>query len=262
MKTRVTALVAGLVLGGALVLAAAGAASAVSPPPAPAGKGVCATQAAAARTNATVETLKAFGDCEIGRRITTLDVLSSRITGSKVMTSAHAATLRSEIASTKSGLTGLKATLDAETTIAAAKADITKIVTDYRVYVLVVPQVNLVNGADGVMAAQSRFATVNTKLAAAIAAAKAKGKDTTAAQASLDAMNAAVTKAVGLASPLPDALLRLTPAQYNAGTAGPIIASARTALGQARDQLKAALADAKACRDALQRPVASPSAAP
>jgi len=52
--------------------------------------------------------------------------------------------------------------------------------------------------------------------------------------------------------PLPAKLLPLTPAQYNSGTAGPIIVSARTALGQARDQIKAALASAKACRDALK----------
>jgi predicted deacylase len=119
------------------------------------------------------------------------------------------------------------------------------------VYLLVAPQVHLVSGADGVIASQTSFAKVNTNLAARIAAAKAAGKDTTAAQADLDAMNAAVTKAVGLATPLPATLLPLTPAQYNAGTAGPILTSARTALAQARDLLKSAVQDAKACRAAL-----------
>jgi len=65
-------------------------------------------------------------------------------------------------------------------------------------------------------------------------------------------MNASVTAAVGLASPLSAQLLPLTPAQYNVGTAGPIL-TARTALGQARDDLRSALADAKACRDALSK---------
>jgi len=116
----------------------------------------------------------------------------------------------------------------------------------------VVPQVNLVNGADGVLAAQTKFADINTKLTAAIAKAKAAGKETTAAQADLNAMNASVTAAAGLASPVPAALLPLTPAQYNGGTAGPIIKNARTALGQARDDLKSAVASAKACRDALK----------
>ena len=252
MKTRIPALLAGLALGGALLLSTVGVAAAVTPPAGPAGKGVCATQAVAMKTGATVETARAFGDCEINRRFTTLDALSAKISASKVLTTSDAAALQSEIASTKTGLTSLKATIDSETDLTALKADIAKIAADYRVYLLVAPQVNLVSAADGVLAAQTRFADVNTKLAARIAAAKAAGKSTAAAQTALDAMNAAVAKAVGLAQPLPAKLLPLTPAQYNSGTAGPIMTSARATLGQARDQLKVAMASAKACRDALK----------
>ena len=252
MKTRIPALLAGLALSGALLLSTVGAAAAVTPPTGPSGKGVCATQAAALKGGTTVETARAFGDCEIARRITTLDALSAKIAASKVLTSSDAAALQGEIASTKTGLTSLKATIDAETDLTALKADIAKIAAEYRVYLLVVPQVNLVSAADGVGAAQTRFADVNTKLAARIAAAKAAGKNTTAAQTALNAMNTAVANAVGLAQPLPAKLLPLTPAQYNSGTAGPIVTSARAALGQARDQLKAAMASAKVCRDALK----------
>jgi hypothetical protein len=242
----------GLALGGALVLSSVGVVAAVTPPVGPAGNGVCAPQATAMKTGATVETLRAFGDCEINRRFTTLDTLAAKITASKVLTTSDAASLKTEIASTKTGLTSLKATIDSETSVPALRVDIPKIAAEYRVYLLVAPQVNLVSAADGVLAAQTRFADVNTRLAARIAAAKAAGKDTTAAQTALNAMNAAVTNAVGLAQPLPAKLLPLIPAQYNAGTAGPILTSARTALGQARDQLKAAVASAKACRDALK----------
>ena len=252
MKTRIPALLAGLALGGALLLSTVGVVAAVTPPVGPAGNGVCATQAVAMKGGATVETARAFGDCEIGRRITTLNALSARISASKVLTSADAAALQSEIASTRTGLTSLKATIDAETDLTALKADIARIAADYRVYLLVAPQVNLVSAADGVVASQARFADVNTRLAARIAAAKAAGKDTTAAQTALNAMNTAVANAVGLAQPLPAKLLPLTPAQYNSGTAGPIIIGARAALGQARDQIKAALASATACRDALK----------
>jgi len=252
MKTRIPALFAGLALGGALLLSAVGVAAAVTPPVGPAGKGVCATQAVAMKTGATVETARAFGDCEINRRFATLDALSAKVSASKMLTTSDAAALQSEIASTKSGLTSLKATIDSETSLPALRADIAKIAADYRVYLLVAPQVNLVSAADGVVAAQTRFADVNTRLAARIAAAKAAGKNTAAAQTALDAMNAAVAKAVGLAQPLPAKLLPLTPAQYNSGTAGPIMTSARATLGQARDQLKVAMASAKACRDALK----------
>jgi hypothetical protein len=240
-----------VVLGGALLVVSTGAVGAVTTPAGPAGKGVCATQATAAHTTPTVESMRAWGDCEINRRFTTLTALSSAITASKVMTASDAAALRSEISSTRYGLTSLKATLDSATVVLALKADIVKIATDYRVYLLVVPQVHLVNAADGVLAAQSKFTDINTKLSARIATAKAAGKDTAAAQSDLDAMNAAVAKAVGLATPLPAALLALTPAQYNAGTAGPVISNARAAGVSARDNLKSALADAQACRTAL-----------
>ena len=252
MKNRLPALLAGLALGGSLLVVSAGTVTAVTSPGGPAGKGVCATQAAAVKAGADISTLRALGDCEINRRFETLNDLASRVSGSKVLTTSDASALTAEIGSTRSGLTSLKATIDAETSLPALRAEIARIATDYRVYVLVVPQVNLVSAADGVVAAQTRFATVNTNLTARIAAAKAKGKDVTAAQADLDKMNAAVAAAVGLAGPLPATLLPLTPAQYNGGTAGPVLAGARTALGQARDQLKAAVADAKACRDALK----------
>lgn len=252
MKLRIPALMAGLLLGTSILLVSTGAVAAVTTPSGPAGKGICVTEATTVKAGASVEDLRAFGDCEIGRRFTTLTALGARVSASKTLTSSDAAALTAEIGSTTSGLTSLKATIDAETSIPALKVDIAKIATDYRVYLLVVPQVNLVSGADTVLAAQARFATVNTNLTARIAAAKAKGKDVTAAQADLDAMNASVKDAVGLANPLPAALLPLTPAQYNGGTAGPILTNARTALSQARDDLKSAIASAKACRDALK----------
>ncbi len=252
MKSRLTALVGGLALGTSLLFVSAGVVTAAPPVTGPSGNGVCATEAAAAHANGTVDALRAFGDCEINRRFTTLTNLSSKISTSKVMTSSDAAALNAEIASTTSGLTSLKATIDAETAIPALRLDIVEIATNFRVYLLVAPQVNLVNASDAVLAAQSKFATVNTNLTARIAAAKAAGKDTSAAQADLDAMNASVTAAVGLATPLPAQLLPLTPAQYNGGTAGPVLNSARTALVQARNDLKSAIADAMACRNALK----------
>jgi hypothetical protein len=252
MRTRIAAFVGAFALAGSLVLAAAGTAAAVGPAVGPAGRGVCATQATAAFKTPTVDTLRAFGDCEIGRRMTTLTNLTSRISSSKVLTSSDASALSAEISSTSAGLTSLKATIDSETNLAALKADVTRIATEFRVYLLVVPQVNLVSAADGVFATQARFATINTNLSARIATAKAAGKDTSAAQAALDAMNTQVANAVALATGLPARLLPLTPAEYNAGTAGPVITSARTALVQARSDLKAALVDARNCRAALK----------
>ena len=254
MKTPIRSVLAGLAVAGMLVISSAAVVNAVSPAAAdgPAGKGVCATQAAAVKAGASIDTLRAFGDCEIDRRFATLNQLNVKISGSKVLTSSDGAALSGEVASTKSGLTALKTQIDAESSQAALKTEVRDIATNYRVYLLVAPKVNLVNGADGVAAAQVSFDKISTNLTARIAAAKAAGKDTTAAQADLDAMNAAVAKAAGLAQPIPAALLPLTPAQYNGGTAGPAIKSARADLVQARGLLKSARADAQACRAALK----------
>ena len=251
MKLRLPALVGAIALGSSLLFASAGSVGAVTTT-GPAGKGVCAVEAAAVKAGATVDKLRAFGNCEIDRRFATLTTLSAKITSSKVMTSAHAATLQSEISSTRAGLTELKGTIDAETGLPALRLDITKIATQFRVYLLVVPQVHLTNASDGVVASQSKFATINTNLAARIAAAKTAGKDTTAAQTDLDAMNAADAAAVTLASPLSGELLPLTPAEYNGGTAGPVITAARADLVKAVADVKTAVADAKACRAALK----------
>src|SRR5665647_2467773 len=116
IRDRIPALLAGLALGGALLLSTVGVAAAVTPPAGPAGKGVCATQAVAMKTGATV------------------DALSAKISASKVLTTSDAAALQSEIASTKTGLTSLKTSIDSETSLPALKVDSAKIAADYRVY--------------------------------------------------------------------------------------------------------------------------------
>jgi hypothetical protein len=254
MKTRTRSVLVGLAVAAMLVVSSATVATAASPVVAggPAGNGVCAKQEATATAGISINTLRAFGDCEIARRFVTLTALSGRISSSKTLTSSDAAALSGEVTATRAGETALKATIDTETSLPALKLEVRRIATDYRVYLLVVPQVNLVSGADTVLATKATFDKINTNLTARIAAAKAAGKDTTAAQADLNAMNTAVTQALGLAQPLPAVLLPLTPAQYNGGTAGPVLKSSRAALVQARGLLQAARKDAQACRDALK----------
>jgi hypothetical protein len=253
MKKRAVGLVAALAVACSVLLASAGIATAVtSPSGGPAGSGPCTALAPAANPpRATVASVRSFADCEISRRLATLASLSSKVAAARAIAPADAATLAAEIAAEGSGLTALKARIDAETTLPALRADLVRIVTEYRVYVLVVPQVNLTIAADAVAAAQGKFAQISTALAARIAAAQAAGRDTTAAQASLATMRAAVDAAVALVRPLPAQLLALTPAQFNAGTA-PVITAARTAIGRARDDLKAAATAARACLQALK----------
>ena len=268
MKSSPRTILGGIALAALMVVSTAAIVAAADPSPVPsggpAGKTICRPQRDSLTSKPTLEQLKAFGDCEIARRFTTLNDLAARIADAKFATSEHKTALGDEVSSTKSGLTALKTKIDAETGLEAMKGEIRQIATDFRVYVLVAPKVNLVLGADRVAASETKFDAIDKRLGDLIAKAEAAGKDVTDARAHLANMNAAVDKALGLASPLAAELLPLTPAQFNAGTAGPILTDARTKLGEARTQLRTAAAEAKACRDALVKlgaaPVASPTA--
>ncbi|MBI3744931.1 MAG: hypothetical protein HY264_00090, partial [Chloroflexi bacterium] len=124
--------------------------------------------------------------------------------------------------------------------------------TDYRVYVLVARQVNLVRGDDRIGAAADRLTSATTRLTDAIAQAKANGKDVTVAQGHLDAMIAAIAKARGEVAGDADAVLAQTPAAWNAGTAKPILDAARDSISAARSDLRTALSEARATLAALR----------
>ncbi len=260
MQLTVRRAAAGLLASGLLVLTSAGSAFAASPAPsktapsAPplAQSTACAGLRQAARADPTVGNLKALGDCEINRRFTTLDTLAARVQSATVLTAGARTALAAEISGTQSGLTALKGTIDADTTVAQLRIDLPKIATQYRVYLLVAPQVNLVIGADAETVAIGKFQTLAANLAGRIAEAKANGRDVTAAQADLDAMDQNVATAQTQVGPLVAGLLPLTPAQWNAGTAGPVLRAARSTEASARDLLRAARDDAAACVAALR----------
>ncbi len=167
------------------------------------------------------------------------------------LTDADRAALQSQLAADTSGLTTLRAQVDGETDVTTLRADLKTIVTDFRVYVLMVPKTAEVITADTELAAVTRLGTVESRLQARIAADSAAGKDIAQAQSDLDELQAKVLGVSPLVQGIPASVLPLTPAQYNAGTARPILASSRTSLRTGRGLLAGARADAAACRAAL-----------
>ncbi|MGH2465896.1 MAG: hypothetical protein ACRDGI_10585 [Candidatus Limnocylindrales bacterium] len=198
-----------------------------------------------------VDVLRAVGDCEINRRFVTLDGLTSLVNRSTVLTADHKTDLISggginpaSFVSEHAGLTTLKATIDADTTIASLRAHIAKIAPDYRVYLLVVPKTHIVAAADGAAKTSARFVPLASELQNLINQAKADGKDVTAAQAKLDDLNAKVSQANGLISPVAGSVLPLSPANWNSAAAKPIMQAARQSLHRARNLLVDARQDA------------------
>jgi hypothetical protein len=135
LRKSLVATVVGVVIAATAVGAAFAAVSAAAPVAGgPAGASVCATTATAARSTATVASLKAFADCEISRRLTTLGQLSSAIGSAKSLTSSDAAALSAITSEDNSGLTALKGSIDGANTPAGVRLGIVEIVSKYRVY--------------------------------------------------------------------------------------------------------------------------------
>lgn len=220
--------------------------SATGRPAAPAASVECLEAWVAARETPTVDELRALGFCEIDRRLATLEKLQAAVDGSTALADDHETALEQILAATRSGLSDLRAEIAAGTTAAALRDDVRRVATDFRVYVLVARQVRLVIGADLVVAGVTKAGTAAARVEAAIEAAEAAGKDTTAARAHLVAMTKAIAAAAAAVEDDAGAVLAQTPGGWNAGDAQPILDDARASLKEARTQLKAAVREARA----------------
>ena len=258
MRLAARGALASIVIGGLLVIGsvaptyAVGATSPLVPEAGTAAAARSCTDETAAARDRSVASLRALGDCEIDRRLDTITKLQSRVTDAAALAAGDRAALLSQLTADTSGLTALRAVIDGETNIDALRADLKKIATDFRIYLLQVPKVAGVIAADNELAAVGRLGTRSTKLQARVDTDKAAGKDVTGAQSDLDAMNAKVAQVSSLVAGVPAALLPLTPAEYNAGTAKPVLLSSRTSLQSGRGLLAGARADALACVAALK----------
>jgi hypothetical protein len=208
------------------------------------------TRASGAARDQAIAQLKVVGKAEIDRRLATLTALSVRVAQGRHLSSSDRARLTNEIANEKSGLTSLRTKIDGDTDLATLRSDLHAIVADYRVYVLVVPQVRLTAAADAVLDVTDRFATVDGRLAQRLAEAKAKGTDVTALEGLLADASSTVDAARSLAAAIPDQLAALTPAGYPGNR--PTLLSARQSLRQARVDLRGARVDVRQVVDGLR----------
>jgi hypothetical protein len=205
----------------------------------------CADAWRAAATNPTVENYRAVGLCEIDRRLATIDRLENAIEGSRPLTDGHQAALQAILDRSAAGLRALRAEIEADTTLPELREDIKSIFEDYRIYVLVVRQAWLVMAADTVDAAGAALDETAADLAVLIERAEANGQDVTEAKTHLAAMEVAIAEALTMVEVVAEAVLPLTPADWNDGTAGPVLREARQAIVDARADLRTAMAEAR-----------------
>jgi hypothetical protein len=223
-------------MSGALVLAAP--AVALAAPSAP------AAERAATRDGSIV---KRRAHEAIERRLNTLRRLADRVRDNRRLTHDHRATLTDLINDQIEGLTALDGKIQADTDRETLLADVKSIVTDYRVYLLTVPKVHLVVGADTEVAVADRLDQVAARLQTKIDEAEAAGKDVTVAQGHLDDMKAKAGDARSAASGVPESVLPLLPQDYPDNK--PTLDRARDRLREGRTALREA---AKLARQVVQ----------
>lgn len=213
---------------------------------------MCDSQWAAFGAKPSISTARTVGHCEIDRRLEDLSSLSTAAAGDTTLTSTDRSTINHTISRARSGLKSLNSKLATDTKLSTLGPDLDAITNDYRVYVLVVRQSWLAGATDGELVAVTALGIADVKLGAAIDLAEAAGYDTSAAETARAAMNADTASASALIHGLDTKVLALTPSEYNAGTAGPMMDNAGQSLGTAYAALVSARAEAEATAEALR----------
>ncbi len=146
--------------------------------------------AVAQRQSNTLSSLQKRADMAITNRVNDLNKLLTRIQNDKRLSSGEKSSLSAEVQSSITGLTSLKAKIDADMDLATAQADSKQIVTGYRVYLVVNPQTQLLIIIDNLQVTTANVQTLTPQLQNLINTLKSQGKDVTSMQASLDDINA------------------------------------------------------------------------
>jgi hypothetical protein len=204
---------------------------------------------ATAKDDTALAAAKKLTIARIDGRLAALKVDGVAIRNAARLSDGHQSAIQAILDHDTAGLTALKAKVATETTVSAVKDDARSMVVDYRVYMLVGPQVRLTIAADVATAADARLGEVADKLAAAIEKAKAAGQDVAEAQAKLDHMRAELVAAN--ADGAADTLLTTQPSP-DAAAMKAAKDAARAKIKAAREHLRNAAADAKACAASLR----------
>jgi predicted nucleic acid-binding Zn-ribbon protein len=256
LKSRFATLAAVTVLGGAMLVsgvASADSTVAATSTGASSTAGTSDTTASTTTKNSTANTQAAKqaalqniiskGDQEIERRLTSLSTLTNKVNDATKLTPDNKSTLSSEVSSTSSGLTSLKSQLDSQTTVAAAVADAKDIYTEYRVYALVAPKINLVKVADDQQVVQAKLTSLAQKLQTRITADQHASKNVTTLESEISDMNSNIRTAQAISSNIESSVINLQPSDYNSNHA--LLSGDDARLVTAHSDDKAALTDAK-----------------
>lgn len=196
--------------------------------------------------------LQARGDQYITQRLTSLNTLVTKINGLKNLKPEDKSQFLTNINADISGLTALKAKIDADTDVATARADVLSIFTTYRVYVVFDPQTQLLAASDTMTVLADELDMLANKLETRINEA-GSGVNTTTLRNLLNDMRSKIADARTQYTNVENTVSPLTPASYNSNPSGTkaTMQTARADITTGRTDLTGAWADAKQIRAGL-----------
>jgi hypothetical protein len=190
------------------------------------------------------------GSAEITRRLTSLNTVLGKITSNSKLTVADQTSLVSEVNTEITGLTNLKTQLVADTTLTAAITDAQSIISEYRVYALVLPKIWLVSTADSQQVTEAKLTTLSQNLQSRITSDQQAGLNVASIQSQLDSVNTLVATAQGISSNMEQSVVGLQPSDYNADKT--VLSGDLAKLKTANADLKSAYTNDKTIVSALE----------
>lgn len=210
-----------------------------------------------------LQIVQAKGDRLISMRLTSLQDLATQIAAMKRLSSDQKDTYATQLTTERAGLTTLKAKIDADTDLSIAKADVSSIVTTYRVYAYFEPEIRILVACDRLMTVSDQLSNYANKLSLLVATAGKAGKDVIRLNVLLSDMQAKIADAKQQEQTIVSTLHALTSANFPGSNQ--TFQTARTQLKTATQDLKTAFQDGLQIRQSLKAlklvtPAASPSA--
>ena len=184
-------------------------------------------------------------------RQATLAKLTASVQSNRSLTADHRQTLEGLLAAETQGINQLAQQVDSATpdttTLAQLRQDAYTMVHQYRVYLVMAPQVHLTEAADAQTAVEAKLAAAEPKIQAAIAKA---GNPPQAVEAYNDLVTQVANASAATGKANIAAVLAVTPPGFP-GDGGPLV-SASTTLHSAQSDLRSARHDIDTIRDAIK----------
>lgn len=194
--------------------------------------------------NTKTENLKNRASNEITRRITTLTHVISKISAIKRLTESQKNSLTSDIQAEIESLKLLNTKIQADTDIETLRTDVKSIVTSYRIYLLYLPQTQIIIAADALLKTSDTITQLVAKLQTRITEDKNAGKDTSSLEKILADMQTKIEDAKTQANNAINTVSQLKPTDYPGN---------KPSLQEARTMLHTGLKDLQTVRQDTQK---------